>query len=653
MFTKTDPSARPISQPKKILIRARSEERDRLRRRAGEIFPGLEIASEPADYFSLSSHPFDRDLSGLDKQFSESSRSLSPELSEQAYLINAEQDRVSIFAGGAPGLYYGMLSLSEIIRKNAGVSGWFDYPVFSRRGFLQDLSRGQVLNPSGFEQLAEALSFFRYNWLTFNLEHNFGYESHPEIPGSDDQFTRAEAKSLFELCREHYLEAVPMQQSFGHCRGILSRPKYRHLAFDQNLLWSLDPRKEEIYPLLAELYREQAECFPGKYFLVGCDEPFDLKKNWKPEMGNGRTFPEICLEHLRRLNRIVSGLGRRMMVWGDIFVAYPALLQEVPDDLIIINWQYGTSNLEGVDYYREKSRAIADSGRDFYAATSTWSYARLFPELKTMECNNRNFLKVGSELGAKGSLLTNWGDLGHLQLLGYLAMPLAFSAVNSWRPSEVSLEEFSPDFALSFFNDRSGNSSRLYLLLDQLNQVVSPGKFFGSAALFVLLDELFSDQFLPARPKSELADDLLKIVQSTENISAGLNSLENSQWLLDLKPVIYGLGILFAKFLIQENASKSFQDPSKREEALALFSHLSSYFQEFAMAVRDRWMAQAKPRGLERNLARLLRVVEGYQKRVNYLKEGKAQTWEQFRDDEGFVEHKFNLIKELGLEGLL
>ena len=182
-------------------------------------------------------------------------------------------------------------------------------PRFGRRGFLQDLSRGQVLNLFGFGRLVKQLGSYRYNWLTFNLEHNFGYGKYPDIWEGNDSISTDEATVLAHLCREYYINVVPMQQSFGHCRGILSKDKYRRLAFDDQLLWSLDPRNDEIYPLLSDFYHEQAECFPGKYFLVGCDEPFNLKKNWKPENAGGKTFPQAYLNHLCKLNSILSGMG--------------------------------------------------------------------------------------------------------------------------------------------------------------------------------------------------------------------------------------------------------------------------------------------------------------------------------------------------------
>lgn len=653
LFIKPLEGLKPVKESGKIFLEAEPSELDRLHRRCLEVFPQKEIVSKPSEHFALWSQAGLEGLSLIARNFSEQAKGLSIDVKSQSYILSAEDERISIYAGGASGLYYGMLALLELFQKNAGARDFFSHPVYPRRGFLQDLSRGQVLNRAGWERLVEALSFFRFNWLTFNLEHNFGYEKHPEIPDEDDQLTKAEAKALFELCKEHYIEVVPMQQSFGHCRGILSREKYRHLAFDEKLLWSLDPRKDEVYSLLEELYEEQCECFPGDFFLVGCDEPFDLKKFWKPETGDGRSFPEIYLAHLLRLHQTLLGLKRRMMVWGDIFVEHPELLARIPDDVIIINWQYGTSNQENEDFYLAKSRKIADSAREFYVATTTWSYARLFPEIRTMEANNKHFLKAGENLCAKGALLTNWGDLGHLQLLGYIAPALGYFGAQSFKPDELSLDDFGRDFSQCFFGDESGNSARFYLVLDKINEVVSPGKFLGSSALFVLLDDLFSGQYIPACSLKEISDQLLGIIKDVEALTSGIKNPANPEWLLDLKPVIYALGILFSKFLVQENASLMFQDASKREEALILFGHLSAYFQEFAIALKDRWMSQAKPRGLENNLRRLVKVIEGYQKRLEQLKQSQGQSWEQFRDSPEFSEYKFNLIKELGLEGLL
>jgi hypothetical protein len=653
LFVDAITQGEPAKLPGKILVRAPASEKERLGRRAKELFQGAEITAETGDQFLAGSLPLSDELFKLMEKFAESCKGLAAGKKAQSYLLKAGPDGFIIIAGGAPGLYYGLLSLSEFFDRKGAAIELFDSPRFADRGFLQDLSRGQVLTLPGFQRLVSSLAAYRFNYLTFNLEHNFGYAKHPKIWQGDDALTIEEAKALSVLCREYYIEAVPMQQSLGHCRGILSKPEYRDLAFDDKLLWSLDPRKDETYSLLAELYQEQAQCFPGKYFLVGCDEPFDLKKYWKPESAGGKQFTEVYIEHLHKLNKIVKDLGRKMMVWGDIFVAHPELLARAPEDAVIINWQYGTSMLEKEDFYEQKTKAIAESKKEFQVATCTWTYARLFPELKTMEHNNRNFLNAGERLGANGALLTNWGDMGHKQLLGYLAMPIAYFGRNAWKKSGQTLEEFSKDFSLHFFNDPKGVAGEFFILLAKVNEIVSPGPFFGGAALFVLLDDLFSIQYLPNRPLAEVTEDLLQTLKQAAAATASLVSIRNYEWVLDLKPVIYALGALFTKILLKDNASLGLLDPSKKEEILNLFGHLLNYGGSMEEVFKERWLSQAKPLGLERNLARLAKAAQGYQKRKDQIENAAGQTWEKLRDAPEFAEYRFNLMKEMGLEGLL
>ena len=135
-----------------------------------------------------------------------------------------------------------------------------------------------------------------------------------------------------------------------------------------------------------------------------------------------------------------------------------------------------------------------------------------------MEANNRNFLNVGERMGAKGALLTNWGDLGHLQLLGYIALPIAYFGRHSWKESEASLAEFAVDFSGDYFGDRSGKTGEFYLLLERVNEIITPGAAFGASALFVLLDELFSAQFLPAQPLPAATEELLEVLKQAATV---------------------------------------------------------------------------------------------------------------------------------------
>lgn len=641
-----------FSLPQKLLLKA-PEQSAKLKNRAKELFPDSEIITEANKQFELLSLPVSTKQNHWQNKFLHQIKNLPSAIKDQAYFLNAEKDELGIIAQSAKGLYYGMLALFELTKNQTQAIALFDYPSFAQRGFLQDLSRGQVLNPSGFERLIKALALFRYNWLTFNLEHNFGYEKHPEISEADDQLTKSQAKALFELCQEHFIEPVPMQQSLGHLRGILTKPKYKNLAFDENLLWSLNPKKEEIYSLLTELYQEQAEVFPGNYFLVGLDEPFDMKKQLANSGDSEKSLPKIYLNHLLKLHKIISELGRKMMVWGDMILAHPELIPEIPEDIIIINWQYGTSQLENQEFYLKKTEPLAKCHKQFYIATTTWSYARLFPELKTMEANNRNFLKVGEKLSAQGALLTNWGDLGHIQLLGYIAPAIGFFGLNSWKPEEISLEEFNQNFSKFFFQDETGQIGQFYLLMNQINEILSPGKLLGGSALFILLDELYSQQYLPNQDLENLSEELLKLIKSCSEITTGLGAIKNPDWVLDLKPIIFALGILFIKLLLKKKTPIILNQANSKDELIQMFQYLEFYSEQFAQAFKERWLNQAHPKGLERILNRLAKTQQGYKKRLEQIQKTKIENWEQFQNSPEFNEYRFHLIQELGLNDLL
>ena len=642
-----------FSLPEKLVLKASQEQNRRLKNRAKELFPNSEILIEASEQFELLSLPVSTKLNHWQNKFLHQIKNLPSAINEQAYLLNAEKDELGIIAQSAKGLYYGMLALFELVKNQSQAVELFDFPSFSQRGFLQDLSRGQALNPSGFERLIKALALFRYNWLTFNLEHNFGYESHPEIPEGDDQLSKSEAKALFELCQEYFIEPVPMQQSLGHLRGILTKPKYKNLAFDENLLWSLNPEKEQIYSLLNELYQEQAEVFPGNYFLVGLDEPFDMKKRASKSSDFEKSFPKIYLNHLLKLHKIVSKLGRKMMLWGDMILAHPELIPEIPEDIMIINWQYGTSQLENEEFYFKKTQPIAKHHQQFYIATTTWSYARLFPELKTMEANNRNFLKVGEKLSAQGALLTNWGDLGHIQLLGYIAPAIGFFGLNSWKNRGISLEEFCQKFSKFFCNDETGQIGQFYLLLNQINEILSPGKLLGGSALFLLLDELYSHQYLPKQDLENLSEELLKLIKSCSEITTGLSAIKNSDWVLDLKPIIFALGILFIKLLLKKKTPLILKQANSKDELSQMFQYLEFYSKQFAQSFKERWLTQAHPKGLEKILSRLAKTQQGYKKRLEQIQKNKIENWQEFQNSPEFQEYRFNLLQQLGLNGLL
>ena len=57
MFIKAEDFARPVKKPEKIILRAPASEKDRLLRRASELFPGILIGLEEGEQFFLATAP--------------------------------------------------------------------------------------------------------------------------------------------------------------------------------------------------------------------------------------------------------------------------------------------------------------------------------------------------------------------------------------------------------------------------------------------------------------------------------------------------------------------------------------------------------------------------------------------------------------------
>ncbi len=651
MFVKINQPRSP-KRLKKLILQAKKPELNHLKRRAKEIFPRAEIICEASEEFlAYNQLPAFSQLKSVQEKFNQ----IKSPGREQGYFLLKDKENFYLGAESGSGLFYGLLSLKELVDAGEEKAEIIDAPAFPHRGFLQDLSRGQVLNLSGFERLIKALALFRYNFLTFNLEHNFQSRHYPDLAPDDDQLLQEEARALAQLAREHFIEIIPMQQSLGHLRGILTKPRYRHLAFDQELLWSLDPRNEDSHLLLADLYAEQCEVFPGKYFLVGCDEPFDLKKRIIAQLNQEKEFEKLYLEHILALYDILRGLKRTMMLWGDVLLAHPCLIDQLPEDVIILNWQYGTDLLEPEEYYQERSQPFLERGRKFYPAVCTWSLGRIFPELTTARANIRNFLGLAKKENCPGALLTNWGDLGHLQLLGWIVLPLAYFGWQSWK-KDIEESEFDQQFSEYFFRDEKARVIKLFQLLDQVNDLIKVAPGMGGMGLSVFFDELLSKNYLPLGPIKDRGEKLMKTALEAGEIFFQLLSdqgLANREWLFDLEPPLIALRILARKLLIKELAPFSFKNPSKKEELEKEVEMLIFQTEEFESALSERWRAQAKPKGLKRLKDKISRVELGYLKRLRQIQRGQARSWKEFRDSSEFVPFQFNLLREMGLEGLL
>ncbi len=297
--------------------------------------------------------------------------------------------------------------------------------MFAVRSYMLDISRDKVPTMGTLKLLVDLLAKFDYNQLQLYTEHTFAYSKHRTVWENASPLTPSEIRSLDAYCAMNGIELVPNQNSFGHLERWLRLPEYNHLAElpqggaplpwggfkkDPTTLCPTDPKSLEF---LDGLYAELLPNFESKLFNIGCDETFDLFGEGRSaeavkSKGEGRVY----LEFLKQVADLARKHGKRPMFWGDVILKHPELVPELPKDLIALDWGY-----EGNHPFMSEAEKFKQAGLDFYVCPGTSSWNSLAGRVENMRENMQAAEQAGRRFGAKGFMVTDWGDGGHWQPL--------------------------------------------------------------------------------------------------------------------------------------------------------------------------------------------------------------------------------------------
>ncbi|MBQ2707421.1 MAG: family 20 glycosylhydrolase, partial [Clostridia bacterium] len=210
------------------------------------------------------------------------------------------------------------------------------------------------------------LAMAKFNLIHFHLGDSQGLayksEVYPQIDGPHGrQYTKAELRDLVAFGEKLGLEFMPELEFPGHATQLIKNlPDLacRTLTGEPSP-WVMCAGSEYTYKVLEDLYTEIAGIFPGRFIHVGTDEiaMYDTKERrawptWddcaeckamcaREGIDNG-SVTEIFYYMLRRVYGIISGLGRRMVMWNDQIDISGS--PELPRDILILFWRIAGEN---------------------------------------------------------------------------------------------------------------------------------------------------------------------------------------------------------------------------------------------------------------------------------------------------------------------
>ena len=447
---------------------------------------------------------------------------LTPELSSQAYKITIHHDQIILEAGDEAGLFYALQTFTQMVRY-AKVRGTLpqvfieDRPDFIRRGIMLDVSRNKVPTMSTLKKLVTLFASLKINELQLYTEHTFAYRNHQDVWEEFSPMTAGEIVELGQFCREHFIDLVPNQTSFGHMGQWLSHDRYKPLAElpGPNSGNVMSPAVPESMNLMRELYSELIPNFSSRYFNINCDETQVLGSGRSKELVKEKGFGQVYLDFILQLKNEVSKYGRTTLFWGDIILHYPELIPEIPKDMIALVWGYSASYPFDLN-----CKKFSDSGCSYYVCPGTSSWNSLVGRNRNAFANLKNAAINGLKYGAMGYLITDWGDSGHWQPLSVSYPAYLLGAAVSWGFEANEKIDVGKQVSRYIFDDPTEISGRA--LIDIGNAY--PDKTDSNSSIF--------GRLLSSPGKAAIFEQI-----NAEDLKASTDSLDRNLQLLLSAPI--------------------------------------------------------------------------------------------------------------------
>jgi hexosaminidase len=276
----------------------------------------------------------------------------------EGYLLEVQPHKVEITSAGAPGLFYGVQTLRQLIQKDGKIPSVSvrDAPRLKWRGLHLDVSR-HFFNATHVKSLISTMASFKLNRFHWHLTDDQGWrlpvEDYPlltdvgseSVTGKREFYTREEIESIIAHAKARHVEVVPEVDVPGHCAAaIAAYPELGNKDSDSFIelkhplrAWGLNQYTlsptDDTVKFLNSVFNQISSLFPSSLVHIGGDEAptaqwsssATAKKIDRPKTQS--FFNEQVTEILRKKNRSVIAWDEAQHMAG------------LPKDAIIMAWR--------------------------------------------------------------------------------------------------------------------------------------------------------------------------------------------------------------------------------------------------------------------------------------------------------------------------
>lgn len=409
---------------------------------------------------------------------------------EEAYQITTKGDIIEVLTGSNIGVFYALKTLKQLINHDSIPQCFIDdAPDLKVRGLMLDISRSKVLSVKTIKEIIDLMADLKYNHLQLYVEgFSFEYKSFPEVLEKKNYISLDEYLIIEEYAKERYIDLVPNQNGFGHMSDWLRRLEYKDLAEcpEGFYIWgakrppsTLDPTNPQSFNLVKKMYEDMLPYSTSKFFNMNFDEPYELGYGKSKAYCEKKGKENVFIEYFEKLADVVRYYGKRPMIWGDVLIKHPEAIKKLPKDVIFIDWGYS------LDYpFHQHLKTLQKANLSFMAAAGTSTWSVITSRYQDMLGSIRNAALYTKQYGGEGILVTDWGDVGHLQYLPFSLPGFIYGALSSWNVYE-NYEYLIHHYLSKYLND----SELAGLIIDMSNYTRLEGEYrsYGSRLFSAVL----------------------------------------------------------------------------------------------------------------------------------------------------------------------
>jgi hypothetical protein len=386
-----------------------------------------------------------KNIPGVKPEYSKTNGTLSfrynGSLPVQGYILDVKPGSVTVEYSSRQGLYYSVVSL-KVLKQNYNeiIPCVYieDSPNLPVRGLMLDISRDKVPTRETLIQIAGLLADLKYNHLELYIEgFSFAYPSFKNLwEGKETPVTGEDIQALDAFCRMHFIDLVPNQNSLGHMMAWLATDEYKDLAECPDgykimglisMKGTLDPTDQRSIELVRKMTDDLLPNFTSPNFNVNLDEPFELGNGKNKEIAKKSGVGGLYLDYALKMHELATEKNKKMLMWADIVMKHPELIPQIPKDVTLLDWGYESSYP-----YERHCKTLQASGLDYMVCPGTNSWTSISGRTDNMLATIESATTNGSLYGAKGMLITDWGDMGHWQYLPVSYAGFVAGAALSW-----------------------------------------------------------------------------------------------------------------------------------------------------------------------------------------------------------------------------